>query len=239
MDRVVRQVFANFGCYLLEFFRYQRALTRVEIEKMFLIQGFEYLEHALEQGKGALLLTAHFGNWEMGAACLGGLGHPLHVVALPMADPRVNQLFMARRRSRGMEIVEPGRAARSCIEQLRENKLVAVLGDRDFSPSRETTLFFGRPARIPRGPVRLAMLAGSPILPGVLIRLPGGRFHLRLFPAIGPFDRSQDTDEVMSLMADGLEKGISMAPEQWFIFHHFWDLDEDFRRSRPLPEKTI
>ena len=236
MEQSVRNVFANFGSYLLEFFRFQRSLTQAEISARFMIQGLEHLDHALAQGRGALLLGSHFGNWEMGAAFLSGLGHSLQVVALPMPDPSVNQLFMARRRARGMEIVEGGGAARSCIQLLRRNGIVAVLADRDFSASRSTTPFFGAPARLPLGPLRMAMLAGTPILPGFLIRLPGPRYHFRLWPPLGPFEPSKDLTGPMTQIAACLEAGIAMAPEQWFVFHPFWEVEEDLRRSLQLSE---
>lgn len=218
--RDVRETYRLFGRYLVDFFRYSVSAKR-GLERRVQIEGLGNLDAALARGRGVLLATAHIGNWEIGGLILALRGYPLTVVYRPMSSPRVNRMFIEQRRKRGMDPVPLGHAAGGLVRALKNGRIAAVLADRDFSGDPWTTDFFGAPAHMPRGPAILSHRIGSPLLPGFMLREPGGGFRMELFPAIDP-DRHPSAESVQSALARTLEDVIGRHPTQWFVFEDFW-----------------
>ncbi|MDD5617959.1 MAG: hypothetical protein PHG69_02595, partial [Candidatus Omnitrophica bacterium] len=131
IDKKAREVFVNFGLYLIEFFRFSM-IDRAYVEKHFTISGKENIDNALKKRKGVVLLAAHMGNWELGGMGLALLGYPLMVIALDHSNPKVNDFFKKRRQSKGIEVVSLGNSIKLCYKGLKENKIVAILADREF-----------------------------------------------------------------------------------------------------------
>ena len=120
-----------------------------------------------------------------------------------------------------------GRAARECLTALRCNEIIALVGDRDFSASTTVFDFFGKPARLPAGPAKLALATGAPILPTFMVRIAGDRFRFIVDDPIF-VDPAQDTVEtVMHRIVRALERVILQHSEQWFLFHNPWDIEQD------------
>ena len=104
--------------------------------------------------------------------------------------------------------------------------MVGLLADRDFTPHQSTVEFFGRPARLSLGPARLALVSRAPIVPLFLLQLPGGRFRFTVRDPILP-ERGMTQHDIEKRIVRTLEDVISKYPTQWFLFHHFWDLEAD------------
>ena len=145
-----RKVFHHFGEYLVDFFLMYQLNDRFFRERVNIV-GRENLDASLARGKGVLILSAHFGNWEMGSAVMNWIGHPLTAIALPHKNRKVNELFNRQRENYGVTVVPASVAVRRCLEALRKNKCVAVIGDRAFGSFGEPLTFFGRPTLIPKG----------------------------------------------------------------------------------------
>ncbi len=226
---LARENFLNFAKYIVDFFRFSRpqpAQLKGLVDFGNTTQVFDQL---LAQGKGVIALTAHLGNWELGGAAMAALGYKLNVVALWQPDQRLNRLYQRQRISRQLNPIPMGRAARECIAALRRNEIVALLGDRDFTGSRETVEFFGQPARLPQGPAKLALATGAPIAPMFMIRRPDETFAYIVEEPIWA-DRSRDSvEDVMRRIARALERVISQHSEQWYLFHDLWDVETDRR----------
>jgi KDO2-lipid IV(A) lauroyltransferase len=224
---LARENFLNFAKYLVDFFHF----LHVKPERAGRLLQFgnvrETLDSLLAEGRGVIFLSAHLGNWELGAAALASLGYRINAVALWQPDPKLNSLYQRYRTSRNIHPIPFGKAARDCMAALRRNEIVALVGDRDYTGSRETTEFFGRPARLPTGPAKLALATGAPILPIFLIRLPDDTFAYILDEPIRA-DKERDTTESLTRrIAVSLERVIAQHSEQWFLFHNPWDPEED------------
>ena len=155
-----RRMFRNFAKYLVDFFRFVK-MDRTFVHDKIKTEGTEEFDRALKENKGVVVLTAHIGNWELGGVVIAMLGYPLWVVALPHKNKMVNDFFDGRRKSKNINVIPFGKAARECILHLRENKMVALLGDRDFSHERGlVTELFGKPIYLPKGPAALALKTG-------------------------------------------------------------------------------
>lgn len=216
-----RKTFQYFGKYLVDFFRYAR-LTPKEVRQRVSLEHLDYLEQCMALKRGLLVLTAHFGNWELGAAAVTALGYKVNALVLPARLEKLNQMFQKQREKRGMKLIPIGRSAvLSMIRCLKNGEIVAVLGDRDFTGKDDRVEFFGEPARIPRGPAWLSMKSGAPILPGFLMRQVDDTFLLRFLPPIFP-EQEGSMEAIRAKICRVLEKEIGEQPYQWFIFDDFW-----------------
>lgn len=148
-----REVFRNFAKYLVEFFRVNK-LDREYIRQNMQLENLHYFDEALAKGKGFILLSAHIGNWEWGAAVVALLGYPIWVVALTHKYKRVNDFFNFQRQSKGVKVIPLGKAVRQCLAVLNKNQIVALVGDRDLPSGGRSWIFsvnplFFRKARLP------------------------------------------------------------------------------------------
>lgn len=221
-----RKVFVNFGHYLVDFFLMYKTVDRKFIEERVTMMGRSYLDEVVAYGKGCVMLTAHIGNWEMGSAVLDKMGHPLTVIALPHKNPKVNILFNKQREAHGAIVVPTNVAVRRCIQALRQNKFIAVLGDRDFGAFGEPLDFLGRKTLIPKGAAVFACRTGAPIIPTFLTPDGDGRytivFDAPIFPPEGGADVPEE--EVVGLMkryVAVVERKIKEDPTQWLMFREF------------------
>lgn len=217
---LARKTFQNFGKYLVDFFRYAK-VSREELQRIVSIEHRERLEYAFGLGRGVIIVTAHFGNWEVGGAMLHALGYPVNVVAAPAEMPRVQRLLQKFREERGFRVVHVGFSGRTLLRCLKNGEIVALLSDRDFSNENNTLELFGKQVRFPRGAGWLAARTGAPIVPAFLLRLPDDTFLLRIHEPIIP-DAASDPALLIERIRDAIENEVGERPCQWFVFHEFW-----------------
>ncbi len=224
---LARENFLNFAKYLVDFFHF----LHLEPERMNRLINFgivpQVLDDLLAKGKGVICLSAHLGNWELGAAALAQRGFRLNTVVQWQPDPKLNQLYQSYRMRRQINPIQFGRAARECVAALRRNEIIALAGDRDFTGARDTVEFFGQPARLPDGPAKLALATGAPILPMFMVRTANDTFAYVLGEPIWADKKRDELPEVRRKIAQVLERVISRHSEQWFLFHDLWDVEED------------
>ncbi|MFA4854568.1 MAG: lysophospholipid acyltransferase family protein [Candidatus Omnitrophota bacterium] len=224
LRKINRMVFRNFAKYLADFFRFEK-LNRQYIDKNIKLENLHYFDAALSRGKGVVVLTAHLGNWELGGVVIAQLGYPFWVVALPHKTKKVNDFFDAQRNRKGVKVIALGKAIRSCISEVRNNHMVALVGDRDFTGKGIPVDFFGLPTHFPEGPAALSLMTGAPIVPGFMLRNPDDSFTLRIeksveFSPTG--DKAKDMAALVAAYKNIFEDYIRKYPEQWYIFRRFW-----------------
>ena len=224
ISRLSREVFRNFAKYLVDFFYLSRKITPEYIREHITLKNFDYLPEVLKNGKGCIILTAHVGNWELGGFVISRLGYPIIAVALPHKERSINNLFNSQRELQGMTIVSNNLAIRECIKGLRNNRLVALLGDRDFNAMGEVMEFFGKKTRIPKGAAAFSLKTGAAIVPAFLTRDQNDHFTLAFEKPIFP---TQDTGEdavkkIMQQYIKIVEDAVRQHPTQWYMFQRFW-----------------
>ena len=218
------RLFRNFAKYLVDFFRFEK-LDIEFIKKNIRIENRNYVDEALSKGKGVIFVTAHLGNWELGGVVVALSGYPFLVVALPHKDKKIDDFFNAQRESKGVKVVPLGRAVRACINFLKENKIIALAADRDFSGTGAITTFFGKDSYFPEGPAALSCKTGAPVIPGFMLRNPDDTFTLRFEKAIEcPLQNSKEKteEEIISRYKTIFEDYIRKYPDQWYMFRQFW-----------------
>ncbi|MFP4472277.1 MAG: lysophospholipid acyltransferase family protein [Candidatus Omnitrophota bacterium] len=238
LDDLSRQVFKNFGKFLVDFFRIKHDLNDSLLQDRLFLTGFEKLEKALARGQGVILLTAHLGNWELGGLLVGHLGYPVTAIALPHRERKVNELFNQQRRLKGMNVVPVNLSIRRCLRVLKDNGIVAMLADRDFTATGEPRPLFGHLTMIPKGAALFAYRTGAAVLPAFLYRNDDDTYRLLIGDLFEQPDGYPNVDEgsfvehFLDQQAAVLEYYIREDPAQWLIFRRFW-ID-----SRKGPEKV-
>jgi lauroyl/myristoyl acyltransferase len=225
LEEKAKEVFRNFHLYLVDFFLMYRTVTDRFVEEKVVFRGRENLDRALARGKGVIVLTAHLGNWELGAAVMARIGHPVAAVALPHQERRINELFDRQRKNYGVDIIPTNAAVRRCIQALRKNRCLALVGDRDFGLDGEPLPFLGRPTRIPKGAAFFALRTGATILPSFIIPTGDGRyelaFHDPILPPVSPPSEDAAMVELMRSYVAVIEREIRRHPTHWLMFSEF------------------
>lgn len=187
--------------------------------------------------QGILVLTGHFGNWEMFAYTYGLLGYPVSLVHQTIKNPFVDRFIEGLRSGGGTRLFRKQEAARAVLRALAERKLVVL--PLDQNQSRRAGIFvefFGRAASTSPGLARIALRTGAPIYPAFLVR-DGTSAHHRIVilprVTIGSMaDRDSAVHELTQRCTAVLEAMIRKHPDHWLWTHKRW-------RTRPLGESEL
>ncbi len=192
------------------------------------------LDDALAAGNGALLVSPHLGNWELGGLGLGDLNYKINVLTFKEPDEKINELRERVRGERGIGFIYVDRddtsplAAIEAVNTLRRNEVLCLLGDRDGSSNTVTVNFFGRPTPLPSGPAYLALATGAPLIPVFVVLDKDGRYATLMEEPIylhGKHGANKDAiRDGMQQLAGVFESYIKQYPEQWYNFFDFWSI---------------
>jgi lauroyl/myristoyl acyltransferase len=222
---IAKDVFRNFAKYLIDFLRF--SIIDIEYIKKFVkLDGLPNLEEALKYGKGAILLSAHLGNWELGGYVMGKTGYSINAVVLTHQNKKVNEFFINQRSMGNFKSIEIGASLRKCYKALKNNELLALLADRNFSGTGLMTEFFGLRTLMPKGPAVFSIRTGAVIVPTYMIRQDDDTFKMMFEKPIYPQTGSDENLAVENLMKQYLpsvENAIRQHPSQWYVFRCFWE----------------
>lgn len=222
--RVRKRIYRNFAKYLVDFFRFD-TLTLAYIKKNIRIENIHNFNEALAKKKGVIALTAHLGNWELGGVVISLLGYHFSVVALAHKDPLVDKFFNTKRESKGLKVIALGKAVKKSLDVLKSNKMLALVGDRDFTEKGVIVDFFGKPTIFPKGPAALALKTGASIVPGFMLRNDDDSFTLRIEKPLAvetSGSREEDERRIIAIYKGIFEDYIRHYPDQWYMFRRFW-----------------
>ena len=189
------------------------------------VDGWHHVEQVMAKGLGAILVTGHFGNWELAGAYVAARGIPIDVIAREMANPIFDKYLNGTREGIGMVVVKDTDAVKRTPRSLRAGRAVAFVADQGVMGLASTFVpFFGRPAKTPRGAAVFALRFNVPVLFVVAIRKPNGKYRIVVEPieAKSTGDREQDVDGIVARFTQVLEKWVRAVPEQYFWQHRRW-----------------
>ncbi len=181
-----------------------------------------------EGGRGFLLVSAHVGNWEMGAVALRSHGLVPAVLGQPELDPDVQRMRRSIRDQLGVESIDVGSSMATALRvrtAVERGSVVALVADRAYEDDHVVVSFFGRPTRFLRSPALLARFCGCPILPGVYVRNPDGSYRsLWGEPLMADLslDPDRDAARLMGSVAAFVERAVRETPTQWYNFYRYW-----------------
>jgi len=223
--RIAKSSFQTLGLNLVEVLKFPY-INKKYVDKHVRIENLSHLNNALAKNKGVILLTAHFGNWELSALAAAIRGYPMLVLAREQRHPRLNRLLNSYREKKGCRVIQKGMGLREIIRSLKRNELVGMLGDQSAGRRGAWIDFFSRPASTPRGPVEIALRTGSEILPSFMVREKGGRHRLVIEAPLGlDRDGGNREDKVISSLKrfnELLESYARKYPAQWLWPHNRW-----------------
>ena len=224
---VTKEVFINVARTSVEFAR-QPVLDKEKILSMITHEGKEHIDRVLGEGIGAIVISGHFGFWELLGGWAAACGYPLDFLVGQQHNQYVDELLISFRKSLGVGIIPIGVASRHVIKSLRANRMVAVVSDQHAASGGVVVPFFGRPASTPKGPAAFAVKIGCPIIAGGLVRKGYNRHHVIVLPPIyppGTGDTETDIREMTLAYTACIESLIRRHPEQWMWTHRRWKLD--------------
>lgn len=222
--KVTRMTFQHFAQVLFEVFRFPD-IDKGYADRYVASEGLSRIEDALKKGRGAIILTGHFGNWELSGLVGAIRGYPQDVLARQQRYQRLNVLLNSYRERYGRHVIEKGMATREIITALKTNKVVAILSDQDGGMKGSLVNFFGRLASTPQGATAFALKFDSAILPNFCIRQKGPFYRLVVEE---PLELEKTGDTAIDIQAnlqkftDILQSYITRYPSQWLWLHKRW-----------------
>ena len=224
VDAIALESCEQYGMALMEFARFRR-LSRRELMEMVDVEGIEYLDAALSHGKGAVLFSGHFGNWELLGALLARRGYPLHVTDTNHSNELTHRIISGLRIRQGMKVIAPSEPSSRITGLLSENKFVSYLADQDARRDGIFVDFLGRPASTVRGPAIFSIRKRCPIVALFLLRRGVDRHLAVIEKPIWPDPRLKGRDAIRDLTQRYtriLEKHVRESPGQYFWMHRRW-----------------
>ncbi len=203
-------------------------------------EPIEGLFEAVRAGTGAILITGHYGNWEISGAGVAARGLPVDAVVFRQKNLLVDRELSAIRTRLGMRVFTKQEAPRAVLRALKEGRLAGLVADQNIRRGGVFVEFFGTPAATARGPALFALRAGVPVFVGVAYALPRDSFwspqrYLMRCRELCPVRTSDLEEDVRRLTAAhtwALEDYIREAPEQYFWMHRRW-------KTRPAEGERI
>ncbi len=220
VEREARRVFEEIGRTAYDFLRYP-ALRPETRRGLVGFEGREHLDTALGEGRGAVIVTGHLGNWEILAAALVEAGYPLVALARPLREARLDRALREHRLKMGVRTLSSEALPLQALRHLRGGGFLGILADQRIKRGGVTVDFLGQRTRMTEGPARLAMASGAPLIPLGIHRRPDHTHRVTVLPAIRSASGG-DAEALTQDVARALEGLILRTPEQWIWIHPRW-----------------
>lgn len=223
-SRIAAKSYRHFGVVFLELARLA-SFSQEQFRTKVRFSDESGIAEALTRGRGVVMVTGHFGNWEMLGGAMAARGLPISVTAATQRNPWVDRWVTRAREASGMRVLKVEEGALAMARELRKNHLLAFVADQDAGRRGVFVEFFGRAASTAMGPVRLARVQRCPIIGGYAVRKTDGTYDFQLSPArFVRDDLSGDEAEHAALedLSADLEAMVRRYPEQWFWMHRRW-----------------
>jgi len=194
------------------------------------LESFQYVA----AGNPVILVTGHFGNWEMMGYSMAAMGFPPTAVARPLDNPYLNEYILRLRQRTGMKILFKEGMTDEALADLRQGRPLGLIADQDAGRRGFFVDFFGRKASAYKSIAYLAMEENIPIYVGGVYRVgPGFRYKIVMTDHIKPSEYPKNLDGALAITqryTTGIEKAVLLAPEQYLWVHRRW-------KTRPPEER--
>lgn len=217
--------YCNLGITLAELLALP-SLSDDDIRSMIRYDGLDLIEKAAQSGKGVVLLSAHYGNWEMLAFALPlFIAVPVTVIVKPQQNEHADILLNTYRQRTGNKLISMYKAARDMVRILSSGGAIALLADQSATADKDVFVpFFGRPAATFEAPAVLALKFGAPIVMGFAERQPDGTYYVDL-REVPHSDLQYNREGVVELTrrhVQMLEDAVRRRPDLWVWQHRRW-----------------
>ena len=223
------KVYRNQAENIIEVLRLPMIKTAEDAARLLDIDARKILAKTVEQNKGCVLLSAHFGNWELLALCSGLLVAPMTIVVKQVKNQVIDRQINLWRTMRGNRTVYDWLALREGLRTLRKGGILSVLGDQSDPTGSFFTEFLGRRTSVFLGPAFFALNAGVPLFVAMCRRTEGGRYTVDIeeVDTTSSGKERVDAEELARRYTKVLERYIYKYPEEWFWLHNRWKRIEE------------
>ncbi|MDZ7271343.1 MAG: lysophospholipid acyltransferase family protein [candidate division KSB1 bacterium] len=224
LESIAHRAYQNFVKMTIEYIRFPD-LTPQKVLAKVIVPDHSLLEWAMRNGKGAIFVGGHFGNWELMGAAIRALGYPEAFLVGEQHNKLIDDLMNRYRQRMGITIIHMGVAVRGVIKALREGKMVALLSDQDAGKNGVFVNYLGHPASTPRGPAVFSLKTGAPIIFGSAVR-EDHAYHRIYFDLATPGEVGELSEENVRRITQAytsiLERYVRQYPDHWFWMHRRW-----------------
>ena len=218
LHTIARKSYVNIGSTFIEFICAPKLAPR--ILKIVDLSDIEVMRKIIDRGKGLIIVSGHFGNWELNGGAIAAIGFPVTVVVKNQSNKFVDRLVNNYRSLLGITVISTKESMKHLVRALRRCEPIGLMSDQDTGKRGVFVDFFGRKASTPRGAAQLALKYGTPIVVTMTVRLRHGRFK-SLFSEVEILP--DDTVESLTQRFTGvMEDIIRRYPEQYFWMHRRW-----------------
>ncbi len=241
--RIAIDSFRHFGRVTADIFKWTH-LRAARREALLKVEGEEHIRRALRIGRGVLVFSAHFGNWEVAAQALAKFG-PLNVVARPLDNPLIEARLAQFRNCLGAKVISKFQAAKLILQALRRNEIVAILIDQNVQ--RREAVFvdlFGFAAATTPSLASFSLRARSPLIPVFCHPAPHSSYLVRIGAPLflePDGDTDQDVLKITQASTKIIEAEIRRKPSLWFWFHNRWKTrpETETNAAPPAGRETV
>ncbi len=234
--RILRGVYKGLGRQLAEFCRFP-SYTRENVHTIAVYDGFENFEAARARQRGVLLLTGHFGGWEVGSFAHSVYGNPIKIVVRDLDNRPLNELVKRYRTLHGNQTLDKQEFARGILAAVRAAETVGILMDTNMTPPQGVFVdYFGKLACTASGVARVALKTGAAVVPAFTFwDSATGRYRIRFDPEIVLTRTGNDEADAVSntaVFTKVFEHYARHYPDQWLWMHRRW-------KTRPVGEPSV
>ncbi len=229
-EKIAIESFENIGQTFIELARFSK-ISHSRLKAMVTCSDLSAFQKAHDEQKGAILVTSHFGNWEMAAAWVVAMGYEIDCVVKVQSNNLIDNLITQLRKRLQIGIIPVKTSTlRDILKSLKNNKFVGIVADQ-HDPSGNLILdFFGREASVAKGPAAFAKKQNCPIIPAVMRRISFETFEIITAPGIYPSDSVDEDEDIIRMTKEYLlffENVIRKYPGQWMWTHRRWKINVD------------
>jgi KDO2-lipid IV(A) lauroyltransferase len=229
----VDRVYGNLGMLMVEMMMIPKLIDR--IGELVRLERFHVAEEIRRRGRGMITVIGHLGNWELIGLAVCAAGHPVHSLARPIENPRLDRYLTRFRTQTGQRIIPKKHALGEMVRVIRKNEVLIIQVDQDARSHGVYVDFFGRPASTHRSPALLSLKYGTPIVVADIYR-ENGVHHCVISDPILPESFKDAPDPVKALTqayTEKFEECVRRHPDQWFWVHDRWKTAE--RKPEAVP----
>lgn len=225
-EKTIASLFRKLGQAFLEIM-YIPALTPEKMQRYVTIENRHYLDEVMKNGQGAVILTAHIGNWEWLGAALAMSGFPVASISKSQPNDQHTRILNEYRRSAGIKIFTRGTnelviAARA----LKEGLFIGLLSDQDAGPDGLFVNFLGKMSSTPIGAAFFAKKFQVPVVPVFMVRNPEGRNRVVIQQPLYYQDTGNKKMDTYHFTVEGtniIDAMIRQYPDEWLWFQKRWN----------------
>lgn len=212
-----RKTFENFARCMIDFFRLG-FLKKDDVIKDVVGTGIENLDKALTMKRGCILLTLHLGNWDYAGSYLAALGYPMNAL-VEETETEMFRLYTKHREATGLKTFPLSRGSIAFLDTIKNNRILAVLADRDITKQGKEFKFFSGRKNLPKNLGEIIVKRKIPVVFGYMVLV---NREKRYFGVVEPVKIFESESAFNQYMVDRFESAIKKYPDQWFVFHPEW-----------------